>query len=378
MTRAGRLFFLMASGLMVMAASAGVCQTPAAASALPQTASTPSPDAGFAGLFALKNVFGKNENGLLVFHGGPAKSLELYRVRGGKLEIAAKASVPSQVWQAAAIALGGKPQIAVAFGYGRGDLSAPVKVMLYDAALANPRTVYETPSPRSQITHLEEIDGQLLIVFFDSKYYTRTAFLKPAAEGPWQYEEVFKTRLGISVDYLPKVGFLVGRPYADKEENTPPLRLFKDGNWTNLPSENGVSSVHFLGSAKSPGSEMLIGDGWQQEYAAKAEPRLSLVSFNSASKKYEIKLLGIARPQINIGKIKETTIGGKSVVFAAGESFIDRWVPAGGAWKTSRIFTKDPQRTNNNLDFAVLGGGGREALLAVWDGELKLQKVGVE
>ncbi|NLF24417.1 MAG: hypothetical protein GX589_02000 [Deltaproteobacteria bacterium] len=340
--------------------------------ALDVNAQDASASGGFVGLYALPDFFDNGQPGLFIYRES-SKELELYRIKGEALESVTKVPATEKVWLAAPYQRGKDRMVAVAYGYGRGNLNAPLQVVLYDHKLLNPKVVFEAQSPRSESTFLRQVGEGLLLTYFESKYFTRTGMLTPTESGMWKFEERFKTRLGMYMD-VDEDRFLVGRPYPDPEEKTGELRLLSEGSWRDVPTLRGVSSAVFLRSSTTSPRALLVGDGWHQNYGELAEPRLTLLEYDAKTKAFTSRLISVTKPQIRIEKIDQVLQEKYELVLARGDRFVDVYYPRKD-WATKRIYEKQSQDQMTNMDFVILETKEDAAVVAIYDGELRLVRV---
>ncbi len=124
-------------------------------------------------------------------------------------------------------------------------------------------------------------------------------------------------------------------------------------NITNIPSFRGARSGIFADIDNDGKKEILLGDGWHQNYGKLAEPRLSIVKFNEKTKQYDLTMISNIKGQISIEKIIPFKIKNTIFVLTSGEKFVELYEPQND-WKRTRIF----ENTSSSLDvtYAVLSG----------------------
>lgn len=296
------------------------------------------------------------------------KTIALLRWENGSLRKSASAPAPGRPTAAAPFREGGVQKIAVAFGEGRVFRNAPTKVVLYDLPLQQSRTIFEPPTERSQPVFLQPLNDGFVFVYFESKYMTRAGMLVPET-GNWTFKEMFKARLGISNALLDEHTVLTGRPYRDEAAGTGELMLYRSGQGEELPSFRGVSSVAVVQTAESGPRQILIGDGWHQNYGKLAEPRLTLLTLDPATKRYAARVISTTTGQMNVSRILQLGQGPGSTIIAGGDKFIDCYFP-GRDWQSIRAYSKSTGEYSANLDFTVFRSDGTPRLV-VWDGEAK-------
>lgn len=319
----------------------------------------------YASLFTLEEY--KNANDVLLVYKELEKVIELYQLQNDKLKLLTSIPAIGRVCAATIYNNANRKKIAVGFGAGRGFLQVQPQVLLYEDLLTNGKQIFQANSERSDITFLGQVENGLAITYFESKFITRLGILSPEND-LWKFTEQLKIRLGMHIDFYNN-SYLIGRPYRDEKENSSELLLYKDGKTTQLPSFRGISSVAFLHPNDNSKDEILIGDGWHQDYKKVAEPRLSLISFNKQTNSYDIKTIDKTTPQINVAKIKQVGRGKNSLVLTAGDLFIDSYLPKDN-WKRKRLYEKKTGEMSSNFDFTILRHNKKQKLI-IWDGELK-------
>jgi hypothetical protein len=290
------------------------------------------------------------------------KRVEILRRNGGALENKEGFRVSGQVGALAQTPLG----IAVATGQGRGDLTAPIRITLYDATGANPRTVFEQAGERSQLSFLKWVDGKLWATYFESKYITKTGFFLPSTTFPWVFKEVKSVRLGDAVDVLGD-SVIIGRPYGDVQGQDGDISLLKGEEQLELPSYRGVRSVLAFNGPSS--QEIVIGDGWHQNYGQNAQARLSWLKKDSESGRYALQLIDHDTTQYNFSKLKTVELGGSTFIAALGNKQLAVYGPR-PTWRKSILYTRTEEE--NYFDFVPLDSDSNGAWFLVLNKGLHL------
>jgi hypothetical protein len=293
---------------------------------------------------------GPDSGGEFLAYGEKEDKIKLMRRNGQSLEAIAETSVTSTPWKATFVKVDGQRKLAIAFGYGRKNLQAPLSVVIYDQNLKDPQTVFERTGERTETTYLRPADLGLFIVFFESKYFTKLGNLSPSGSGPgaWSFSETNHIRLGSKIDRGP-AGLLVGRPYGDTQGQDGDVFLIKDGVTTLLPSYRGVSSAAFWPGTVEPHPPIVLGDGWHQNYGSFAEGRLSVLDWNEKRKAYGLSLIDWDKSQFAFMDLKFIGSGPTQKLLATGSNtvFLYRY---DGSW-TKQILAK---QTNAMQPFSVI------------------------
>lgn len=266
----------------------------------------------------------------------------------------------------------GAVEILIAYGYGRGKLEDPVRVVQYSGkTYAETRVLYEVQSPRAQVVALFPSDDGFGLWYFDSKYFVQRGVLAQA-DGKWQYQKGERLRVATNVDAADwdsdgKEDLLIGKPYGEQiGEDGYALLQDAEGS-TKLPTFRGVSSVKFAQLDRDDELEILVGDGWHQNYGQLAEPRLTMFDHRG---KWEPKLIDTAKPQYSIDRIEVLEQDGQQYVLAAGDRQLRVYDPADWTQRTVHEKSKDW-----SWDFAVLRADGEE-YIAVLDGDVQIFSIG--
>jgi hypothetical protein len=240
-----------------------------------------------------------------------SKSLHIGNLKSAAFEEVRNLTAKGQVFGVIETAEG----LLVATGMGRGDLQAPIRVTAYNFHTQQEKIVFERPSERSQVSYFKEHKGAIWITFFDSKFITKTGYFTSSESLPWHFNEVASERLGDAVEVLNN-GLVIGRPYGEGQGQDGDLLLVRDGAKVLLPSYRGVRAVAAIGSAEN--QKLVIGDGWHQNYGQFGQARLSILTWNSESKRYALELIDRDLTQYNFNKVIPFTMGGKEFVAALG------------------------------------------------------------
>lgn len=288
--------------------------------------------------------------------------LGLFSLRGTDLHEDLAAGVEGSVQQVTRSPQG----VLAATGAGKNTLSAPLRVVLFSEKLQQPRTVFEPPTERAEVTQLEWREGKLWITFFDSKYTTKTGFLTPTAQGAWSFTEVVSLRLGTAVDVRGDTA-VIGRPYGDTQLDDGDLLLVRAGQRQLLPSYRGVRAVRFLGAlADSP---IMVADGWHQNYGKVAQGRVSLLSRDQTSGRHALQLIDRDETQHSFSKLLDFTLAQRQHVAALGPTRLNVYGP-GPAWPKKVAYSRDAE--DSLMDLAVVQAGPDRVAFVVVDKGVKV------
>lgn len=260
-----------------------------------------------------------------------------------------------------------KEKIAVAYGMGRQNLGAPLKIVLFDQNLTKPITIFTHSGERSEAVLSEFTNDKIFMTYFDSKYITKTGELKKDGSANWNFNEILNSRLGNAVDVSGKL-IVVGRPYGDVTGQDGDVTLYKDGKNILLPSYRGVRAVKFINLKGESLPSILIADGWHQNYGQFAQGRVSLLK-EYGEENYSLRLLDWDKSQFGFSAFQEIFIANKQYILALGPSKILLYDPQKN-WEKTPVYEQiNPDRV---LNFAYLGTDSNGAKIAVIDDQLKV------
>lgn len=117
-----------------------------------------------------------------------------------------------------------------------------------------------------------------------------------------------------------------------------------------LPTFRGVSSVAFAQLDADPDLEILVGDGWHQNYGELAEPRLTLLDYDREAKTWKPTLLDTVAPQYSIDKIRVVQRDGPTII-AGGDRMLTAYAQAND-WQRQVLYE---QWHTTPWDFDVMG-----------------------
>lgn len=323
----------------------------------------------FQRIFLIENQNATNE---ILASNFATKKMVLFRV-DEKNELVKKAEkeVQDHLWRAIRFNINGKKHILIAFGYGRGKLDAKLSLKLYDENLEFIEEIFSDPTSRSETSHLQQIGSKVLINYYESKYFTKTGFLKKVGNN-WEFVELFKKRLGSHLAVGNK-SIAIGRPYGDAQGEDGDVLLYQKGEFTKLPSLRGVRSIAFANIDEDPDLELLIGDGWHQNYGEKAEPRLSQIDKEQDT--YKLKNVFLAKNEYAIEKILPFEANNKTFVLASGEKKLWLFDPNNN-WQNKELY-----RIKDNtafVDYVILKKSKESLLIAILDKEILIKTIEVK
>ncbi|MEY4669583.1 MAG: hypothetical protein RL518_2282 [Pseudomonadota bacterium] len=291
-----------------------------------------------------------------------AKVLRFFELQNGALSETRRLAAEQAVWRVIDFDGG----YLVASGYGRGSLDAPIRLRWFSKDGTTSKVVFEKPGERSQVTLLKRAGNRLWFTFFDSKYITKTGYFIPSSSTPWTFTEKFSMRLGDAVDVEGDT-VAIGRPYGDAPEQDGDLTVYLAGIRHEVPTHRGVRAVLLLGDPANP--DLLLADGWHQNYGQSAQARLALAKRNSAQGTFTSTVVDLDATQYGFSKLLDLSIDGKTYVAALGNKALHVYSSAAN-WKRTVVHTR--QSENSLFDVALLKVEPGKASFAVVDQGLRL------
>ncbi len=307
---------------------------------------------------------------LILISSDAQKKLQLFSFKNGAATKVAEGTSLGHIWAATLFGSGKDAQVLVAYGLGRGDLNAPLRLVSYSMSLANETTIYTFPTERSQMNYLKADEGHVTAAYFVSKYETETGRLTPVSSNNWRYEKAQSVRMGTSVAASGDL-LMIGRMYGDVQGQDGDLLLKKgkDGLRT-LPSYRGVSSLSFY-RGNGPAAQLLIGDGWHSNYGQLAQGRLSLLTPISGTDRYSLDLLHIFPGSYAVNRISPSGTAPADPVILATNNHLITALP-GASWTFKDLYTQ--QNTNAVFDAQFVAKSGATIFVLISDGKISLYK----
>lgn len=187
-------------------------------------------------------------------------------------------------------------ELWVAWGMGRGKMTAPITLSAIDPLTGEQRVVWTYKGGRSQTVSMQwvEVDQdpepELMIAHFVNKYHTRRVILDQLTQAQPTESATAPLRMGTSwliadLDGAPGLEEVVGRVYGDAKGEYGDLstRAFKRSlRAVKLdqvsPTERGVKYIAHLPNISEG---LLFSDGWVAAYGKKAKAKLKRLRWSN-------------------------------------------------------------------------------------------------
>lgn len=232
-------------------------------------------------------------------------------------------------------------------GWGRGvdhpNASARVSILRYENDGLVEDIVLEPQTERAEVVSVIPDGEDLFVSWFENKYMVQTA--RAVSENDeWTLEKMDVTRMATShavgdVDHDGEAERVVGRVYGDDIGIDGDAFVLQGDQRITVPTLRGVRGMA-LGDLDDDGhDEIYLGDGWHQNYAAKAEARLSRARWNGSV--FETEPVGHLEREgeFTIWEIVVATTdgAGDDVVIARGDKGVYAYVRRTDGWARANL-----------------------------------------
>ncbi|MBT3244793.1 MAG: TlpA family protein disulfide reductase [Bacteroidetes bacterium] len=228
--------------------------------------------------------------------------------------------------------------------------------------------VYAKFSTRPHATNLlicdADNDGknEIMVSYFESKYIVETAVIRKQGR-EWTGEIVEQRRMAMvrDVGKLPAYKgsqSVVGRVYGDEIGISGDAYIFDDQN-TMLPAKRGVKCLKIADGNNDGENDILIGDGWHQDYGKIARARIAIIHVDGELFEYE--LIEDVKYQYEISQIEVADVDrdGLNEVLSRGNMFFRIYKSAGDSWQ---VF-KDTAISNSQFVLGNITGDKRPEVI---------------
>lgn len=210
-----------------------------------------------------------------------------------------------------------KKNIILALGSSIKNQSAPIKIIALDNKLENKNLILKKITGRNQVTHLECLNNKIYLNYFTDTYNSELIEIVKN-EKDYQEKSIYKKRMAVYVGIADSSNFVVARPYGDKIGENGDTYIVKDNSVKLLDTVRGASAVIYTNLDDDIEREIIVADGWHQNYGKIAEARLTLLDYNKSNNEYEKKVLVNDPMQFRFENISSTSIKGNTYILASG------------------------------------------------------------
>jgi len=159
----------------------------------------------------------------------------------------------------------------IATGRGRDRPEAPIAV--WSIGSGGAELLWQTRTPRNQVTELRLRDGRLFIAWFSSSKDVSAGWLEDG-----QVTEIAAAHMGMRQLPLADGRLVQGRLYGEQPRSDGDLRLRStDGTIAPLVSLRGVRALAAADLDGDGDEEVLVGDGWHSHYGKHGDARVRML-----------------------------------------------------------------------------------------------------
>lgn len=288
------------------------------------------------------------------------KALRFFSPSGGGLSEKKSLAIDGNVMGVAEIPEG----YLIATGMSREDRAAPIRITRVSRDGSRSSIVFEFSGERNQINRIMSRGNKIWLDFFDSKYFTKVGYLSPNAQAPWPFTEAASVRMGDSLEVVDDSVF-VGRSYGEVQGQDGDLLLFSNGQRTTLPSYRGVRAL--VATEEPSGPEIVVADGWHQNYGQFAQGRISRLRRFPDTGRYGLEIVAIDADNYGFSKLLALPDQKTSKVVALGNAYVSVFdLKANG----EKQVVHKLQHLDRVSDLAVATSPGGSPCVVVLDGGL--------
>jgi hypothetical protein len=265
-------------------------------------------------------------------------------------------------------------KIFVAVGSSLKRQADPTKLISYSDDLKNPEVVFELRSGRNQVTSLfADLDGLYMTHFIDTYHTEIHKFTKK--DNKYSNQKIYSRRMAMYNSLVSSDTILVGRPYGDTQSAIGDAFIyFKSTDSTlKLDTLRGASFTATANLDADPELELLVADGWDQDYGKVARAQISLYQQN-ADKSYSREIILEDSDQHRFEDLQTINCGMTMAILARGNKkvWILRHNQTNKKWEPTLLHTITDEATPFGI--AAIGTDANQVVYALIKPELSLEK----
>jgi hypothetical protein len=266
--------------------------------------------------------------------------------RGGDELASREVRAGAQVLRAADVDGDGRAAILAGFGRTREHPGGEAYAAIYrlrDGALEEELVV----APKTERAEIVSIltwprrgRVELLVAYFDSRYFVSSFVARRAGEG-WALEPHARVRMATSYAIGDVRGdgsaeLVVGRVYGDAQlEEGDAFVLEPSGARTRIPTTRGVRGLALVDTDGDGRAEVYLGDGWHQNYGQLARGQLTVARLRDDAFVSEppIEVPG----QYTLWQVEPAHVGGEVALVARGSAGVFLFERGAQGWTHTQI-----------------------------------------
>jgi hypothetical protein len=317
----------------------------------------------------ISNLESNSKNQVLGYD-ATSSELKLYALENDLLKEISKQALPEMPHRAIAW----DDKIFVAVGASLARQADPTKLISFSNDLKNPEVVFELRSGRNQVTSLfANVDSLYMTHFIDTYHTEIHKFTKN--DNKYSNQKIYGRRMGMYNSPINTDTILVGRPYGDTQSADGDAFIYTKSTDSTIKLETlrGASFTATANLDADPELELLVADGWDQDYGKVAKAQISLYQQN-ADKSYSREIIIEDSEQHRFEDIQIVNCGSTKTILARGNKkvWILRQNQTSKKWEPTLLHTI----TDEALPFgiAAIGSDANQVMYALIKPELSLEK----
>lgn len=262
--------------------------------------------------------------------------------------------------------------IILALGSSLKNQTAPINIIELNKELKNQNLIVKKNTGRAQVTHLQNLSDKIYLNYFTDTYNNELVEITKSKSG-YEEKSLYKKRMAVYVSVADSTNFAVARPYGDKIGENGDAYIVNGKSLAKLDTLRGGSTIHFANIDSDSDREVIVADGWHQNYGKIAEARLTLFDLNKSTNKYEKKLLVNDPMQFRFENIDTLAKDSKTYILASGNKNLWFFTIDSKDEVSKKIIAKKAN-PRDALKGEFLGVKDKEIFIAVLNKDISLAK----